>query len=229
MLIRIPGARSARESTVDDCCDRRQTRRIIWRTIALSRDAAKSLDISKSDHPLQIEDTSRLLGIQRIRKLPRITRFQSIGHNATMQFSSKSFRATLPNSIAAKYRKALQKHPFALFGLPFLATIVAGSFMLTPATALRYERYDRKNQQISQEEAMGLGQDRRKVNMKDEYYVSGPLCIMRVGKSVRGFEERAGYRNWSLTSLQRLQAKDLEDWEQRRVKRLPGEPDGTLV
>ncbi|KAJ4994161.1 cytochrome c oxidase assembly protein cox-16 [Stagonosporopsis vannaccii] len=114
-----------------------------------------------------------------------------------MQFSSKSFRATLPNSLAAKYRKALQKHPFALFGLPFLATIVAGSFLLTPATALRYERYDRKNQQISQEEAMGLGQNRRKVNMKDEYY--------------------------------RLQAKDLEDWEQRRVKRLPGEPDGTLV
>ncbi|KAJ4322098.1 Cytochrome oxidase assembly [Nothophoma quercina] len=114
-----------------------------------------------------------------------------------MQFSSKSFKSTLPNSLAAKYRKALQKHPFALFGLPFLATIVAGSFMLTPATALRYERYDRKNQQISQEEAMGLGQNRRKVNMKDEYY--------------------------------RLQAKDLEDWEQRRVKRLPGEPDGTLV
>ncbi|KAH6616590.1 cytochrome c oxidase assembly protein COX16, mitochondrial [Boeremia exigua] len=114
-----------------------------------------------------------------------------------MQFSSKSFRSTLPNSLAAKYRKALQKHPFALFGLPFLATIVAGSFLLTPATALRYERYDRKNQQISQEEAMGLGQNRRKVNMKDEYY--------------------------------RLQAKDLEDWEQRRVKRLPGEPDGTLV
>ncbi|KAJ8111042.1 hypothetical protein OPT61_g6268 [Boeremia exigua] len=114
-----------------------------------------------------------------------------------MQFSSKSFRSTLPNSLAAKYRKALQKHPFALFGLPFLTTIVAGSFLLTPATALRYERYDRKNQQISQEEAMGLGQNRRKVNMRDEYY--------------------------------RLQAKDLEDWEQRRVKRLPGEPDGTLV
>lgn len=94
-----------------------------------------------------------------------------------MQFSSKSFRSTLPNSLAAKYRKALQKHPFALFGLPFLATIVAGSFLLTPATALRYERYDRKNQQISQEEAMGLGQNRRKVNMKDEYYVSGLLRL----------------------------------------------------
>ncbi|KAF2445166.1 cytochrome c oxidase assembly protein COX16, mitochondrial [Karstenula rhodostoma CBS 690.94] len=111
-------------------------------------------------------------------------------------FTNRSFANTLPNSIAARYRKALTKHPFLLFGLPFLTTIVAGSFMLTPATALRYERYDRKNQQISQEEKMGLTQDRRKVNMKDEYY--------------------------------RLQAKDLENWEQRRVKRLPGEVDGIL-
>ena len=28
--------------------------------------------------------------------------------------------------------------------------------------------------------------------------------------------------------LQRLQAKDLEAWEQKRVKRLPGEVDGIL-
>jgi cytochrome c oxidase assembly protein subunit 16 len=144
-----------------------------------------------------------------------------------MQFSSKSFKATLPNTLAAKYRKALQKHPFALFGLPFLATIVAGSFLLTPATALRYERYDRKNQQISQEEAMGLGQNRRKVNMKDEYYVSGPLRSAREG--VNSCKTRRTYCTFILTTMQRLQAKDLEDWEQRRVKRLPGEPDGTLV
>lgn len=87
-------------------------------------------------------------------------------------FTAKSFNATLPNSVAARYRKALQKHPFLLFGLPFISTIVLGSFMLTPATALRYERYDRKNQQITQEQAMGLRSERRKVNMKDEYYVS---------------------------------------------------------
>ena len=91
-------------------------------------------------------------------------------------FTNRSFANTLPNSIAARYRKALTKHPFLLFGLPFLTTIVAGSFMLTPATALRYERYDRKNQQITQEEKMGLTQDRRKVNMKDEYYVSD-FCL----------------------------------------------------
>jgi cytochrome c oxidase assembly protein subunit 16 len=92
-------------------------------------------------------------------------------------FGSRSFAATLPNSVAARYRKALQKHPFLLFGLPFMSTIVAGSFMLTPATALRYERYDRKNQQITQEQAMGLRQERRKVNMKDEYYVSIPWIV----------------------------------------------------
>jgi cytochrome c oxidase assembly protein subunit 16 len=130
-------------------------------------------------------------------------------------FTSKSFSATLPNSLAARYRKSLQKHPFLLFGLPFLSTIVAGSFMLTPATALRYERYDRKNQQITQEQAMGLRGERRKVNMRDEYYVW--ITLTRDSKML------------GLTVLQRLQAKDLEDWEQRRVKRLPGEPDGTLV
>ncbi|CAI6340553.1 unnamed protein product [Periconia digitata] len=112
-------------------------------------------------------------------------------------FQSKSFQKTLPHTFAARYRKLLQKHPFALFGLPFLATIVGGSFALTPATALRYERYDRKNQQVSQEEAMGLrAGERRKVDMKEEYY--------------------------------RLQAKDIDNWEQRRVKRLPGEIDGVL-
>ncbi|EKG19993.1 Cytochrome c oxidase assembly protein COX16 [Macrophomina phaseolina MS6] len=90
----------------------------------------------------------------------------------------------------------MQKHPFLLFGLPFIATMVAGSFFLTPATALRYERHDRKIRQMTREEELGIGKDRRKVDMKEEYY--------------------------------RLAAKDLDDWEQKRVKRLPGEHDGKL-
>ena len=43
---------------------------------------------------------------------------------------------------------------------------------------------------------MGIGKDRRKVDMQEEYY--------------------------------RLAAKDLDDWENRRVERLNGEPDGVL-
>lgn len=62
-----------------------------------------------------------------------------------------------------------------------MAVIVAGSFVLTPATAIRYERHDRKVRQMSQEEAMGegLGKEgikhnpRRRMigNERDEYYV----------------------------------------------------------
>lgn len=63
--------------------------------------------------------------------------------------------------------------------------IVAGSFALTPAAALRYERYDRKVKQLSQEEAIDLGlkgdgedgikrNPRRRIvgDEREEYYVS---------------------------------------------------------
>ena len=106
---------------------------------------------------------------------------------------SNKFR---PNTIGAWYRRNMERHPFALFGFPFIFLMVAGSFVLTPATALRYERHDRKVRQLSREEELGLGKNRRKVDMREEYY--------------------------------RLAAKDIDDWEQKRVKRLPGEPDGKL-
>ncbi|KAF3901880.1 hypothetical protein ABW21_db0200952 [Orbilia brochopaga] len=109
-------------------------------------------------------------------------------------FASKTFRsAAWENTIAARYRRQLKRHPFALFGLPFILTILAGAFFLTPAQALRYERHDRKVRKMSQEEAMGLQKDRRGVDMNEEYY--------------------------------RLMSKDLDNWEQKRVERLPGESE----
>ena len=116
-------------------------------------------------------------------------------------FTSRTFRpsspganATLGDKLGAKYRANLAKHPFLLFGLPFMAVIVGASFLLTPATALRYERHDRKVQQVSQQEAMGLGikvpggaggggamnPRRREVGSeKEEYYV---CAILHIGK-----------------------------------------------
>lgn len=35
--------------------------------------------------------------------------------------------------------------------------MVAGSFFLTPATAVRYEKYDRKTHMLDSKEALGLG------------------------------------------------------------------------
>jgi cytochrome c oxidase assembly protein subunit 16 len=104
-----------------------------------------------------------------------------------MVFSAKKFRPTttsqssLGDKLGAAYRAKLPRHPFLLFGLPFIAVMVGASFVLTPATALRYERHDRKVQQLDQQEAinLGIGLDRLKKNPnrrivgdeKEEYYV----------------------------------------------------------
>lgn len=111
-------------------------------------------------------------------------------------FTNKKFRPSTDSSIASKYRSLLSRHPFALFGLPFIATMVAGSFFLTPATAIRYEKHDRRVRRLSKEEELGIGKSGRRVDMKEEYY--------------------------------KLAAKDLDDWDQKRVKRLPGEHDGII-
>jgi cytochrome c oxidase assembly protein subunit 16 len=114
--------------------------------------------------------------------------------------SSSSAAASLGERIGASYRRHLANHPFLLFGLPFISVIVAASFLLTPATALRYERHDRKNRAVTHGEAMelglkGLGDEevnynprRRKVTRggtseRDEYYVNPSwfLPYFRVG------------------------------------------------
>ncbi|KAI1662882.1 cytochrome c oxidase assembly protein COX16-domain-containing protein [Daldinia decipiens] len=112
-------------------------------------------------------------------------------------FQTKKYRSAADaGTFAAKYRAMMAKHPFLLFGLPFMSVIVAGSFVLTPATAVRYEKHDRRVRQMTREEELGVGRTGRRVNMKDEYY--------------------------------RLAAKDIDNWEQKRVKRLPGEHDGVI-
>ncbi|KAI9933386.1 hypothetical protein ASPWEDRAFT_43190 [Aspergillus wentii DTO 134E9] len=131
-------------------------------------------------------------------------------------FQAKTFRRTttasssLGERIGAVYRSKLPSHPFLLFGLPFVAIIVAGSFALTPAAALRYERYDRKVQQMTQEEAMDLG-------LKG---ADGEDGIKRNPRRRIIGDEREEYY--------RLMAKDLDNWEQKRVQRFKGEPDGKL-
>lgn len=94
-------------------------------------------------------------------------------------FQSKPFKQHLGSQSkgAILYRSAVQKHPFLLFGLPFISIMVAGSFFLTPATALRYERHDNKVRRMTQQEALSLGTNKRKVDPKEEYYVCRRLVI----------------------------------------------------
>jgi cytochrome c oxidase assembly protein subunit 16 len=87
-------------------------------------------------------------------------------------FQNKKFRSSASmNGIAMKYRSLMNRHPFLTFGLPFMTVIVAGSFVLTPATAIRYERYDRKVRQMTKDEELNVRRAPRKVDMREEYYV----------------------------------------------------------
>jgi cytochrome c oxidase assembly protein subunit 16 len=60
---------------------------------------------------------------------------------------------------------------------------------------------------------MGLGKNRRKVDLNEEYYVSSQIRVWWL---------------WKLTWRQKLATKDIDNWEQKRVERLKGEHDGRL-
>ncbi|EEB08161.1 inner membrane protein [Schizosaccharomyces japonicus yFS275] len=68
------------------------------------------------------------------------------------------------------YRHHARNHPFALFGLPFLLSVVAASFFLTPIVDAKYERNDKRTQSLESESELQRSKHRRRVNVNDEYY-----------------------------------------------------------
>lgn len=102
-----------------------------------------------------------------------------------------------------------------MFGLPFISIMLAASFILTPATALRYERHDRRHRELTHSEAMELGLKGGAKGEGDLSYNPRRRIVQKGGTS-----ERDEYY--------RLMAKDLDNWEQKRVERWKGEPDGRM-
>lgn len=47
-----------------------------------------------------------------------------------------------------------------------------GSIYLAEFTSVRYEQYDEKVTMMTEEEALKMDREKRKVDMKEEYYVS---------------------------------------------------------
>lgn len=91
-------------------------------------------------------------------------------------FPSNKFQSSADrNAPGVRYRSAIARRPFLFFGLPFLTIIVAGSFVLTPATAVRYEKHDRKIKQLSREQELDVRKNPRKVDWRDEYQVGFAL------------------------------------------------------
>lgn len=80
--------------------------------------------------------------------------------------------------------------------------MVAGSFFLTPATAVRYEKHDRRVRQVSKEEELGIGKDRRKVDMAEEYYrLAAKVCCIAFGCAGQQRCTTAGVRWWEPAQL----------------------------
>lgn len=88
----------------------------------------------------------------------------------TKTYRSKSEQAAYESSIAGKYMKLLKKNHFVFFGLPFMLSIVAGSIYLQKFTAVKWEKFDEKYQQVSEKEALSILNNKREFNAKEDYY-----------------------------------------------------------
>lgn len=77
-------------------------------------------------------------------------------------------RSTNPNALVSSVRR----RPFMFFGLPFLGIVVVSSFALQTFTQTRYDLDNQKVQAVSKEEELGMSKERKKVDIREEYYVS---------------------------------------------------------
>ena len=94
--------------------------------------------------------------------------------------------------IWARVRAKVHQSPTLLFGVPFVSSIVVGSFFLAQLTQTRYEQHDAKVRALTQEEKLRLQRDRKPLDIREEYF-----------------------------KLQ-SRADELDDWEPKRVARPAG-------
>ncbi|KAL6301642.1 cytochrome c oxidase assembly protein COX16-domain-containing protein [Sparassis latifolia] len=77
-------------------------------------------------------------------------------------FASHSLRAS-------PVHRTLRRHP-SLFGVPFVLIIVGASFAMQSFTQTRYDLHDQKISQVNKEEELGLAKNRKKFDIREEYY-----------------------------------------------------------
>lgn len=141
----------------------------------------------------------------------------------------------------AAYSKLLRKYP-ALFGVPFVLLIVGASFGMQQFTQTRYDLHAQKVTavrlpltlrsssgwmrtsdwyggawQLSKEQELGLSQNRRKVDVREEYFVSlrclGWCLSTRLTELV------------CFAMVQKLASAADKDWEPKRIQRPKGLPE----
>lgn len=85
-------------------------------------------------------------------------------------YRGKRAQLAYDKTVAGKYQNLVRKNHFLYFGLPFMLSIVAGSLYLQRFVELKWERFDDKYQQLHEEEMLGLIDNRRSFDKRDDYY-----------------------------------------------------------
>jgi cytochrome c oxidase assembly protein subunit 16 len=86
-----------------------------------------------------------------------------------------SSRPHAPSESAKTFQqilRTLRKRPFLLFGAPFLSLMVVSSFALQNLTKTRYDYQSSKTSTMTMEEGLGMNKDRKRVDIREEYFVS---------------------------------------------------------
>ena len=119
---------------------------------------------------------------------------------------------------------SLRRHPFTLFGLPFLSLIVLSSFALSGFTQTRYDYRDQKVQSVSKEDELGMRKDRRKIDVREEYWVRSSI------PSLRDSAQNVTTATDACTLIvQRMRSSgdigESDEYENVRVARVPGQAE----
>ncbi|CAH7671788.1 hypothetical protein BY996DRAFT_4642073 [Phakopsora pachyrhizi] len=154
--------------------------------------------------------------------------------------------------IILKVLKNVKERPVVYFGLPFLGSLLVGSFMLSSLTRTKYEYNSKKVKTLNEYERLNLDSKRpkKRFDLREEYFklisnqssssstpsnqaldqISGFKGIDSIQKEQKQEEEEEDYDddngndNHRRTGKGRSQNRRSWDWdgEQVRVGRLPG-------
>lgn len=97
--------------------------------------------------------------------------------------------------VRAAYRAQVARRPTLFYGVPFVTTIVVGSFALAQLTQIRYTQHSERHRAVSQEEQLRLKHDRKRLDIREEYF------------KLMAKDDKLG------------------DWEPKRVERPAGMPE----
>lgn len=107
----------------------------------------------------------------------------------------------------------VQQSPHTRLGLPFLSGMVLTLVVLTDVYKHRIETSDARKGVYDEREALGLGPKRAATDLREEYFVRSLLLLATDCAD-------AGAQRLSLAS-----ERQMTDWDNRRVPRLPGQAE----